>query len=356
MKIVFVLPCSGKDPIGGLKVVYEYANHLSRRGHEVKVMHAAFQRVDTPFSERPKRALFYLKLWVNGKHTPESWFKIDPSVDMLWAWNLDSRNIPDADAVVATSWDTAEWVNQYPSTKGRKFYLVQGLETWSGQEERVNATWKMPLNKIVIARWLEQIASSMDEKCVYIPNGLDFAKFGLDVDPRERASDRVLMMYHLFDWKGSDDGLNALKKAKQTVPGLRVSMFGVPSAPKGLPDWIEYHCKPSQAKLRELYNRAAIFVAPSWSEGWGLPASEAMMCGAAVAATDIGGHREFAFHEQTALLSPAKDPDALAANIVRLMRDDQLRIKIARQGNEYIQRFTWKKAVEQFEAALLCRE
>ena len=356
MEIVFVLPCSGKDPIGGLKVVYEYANHLSRRAHNVTVVHTAFQRVDTHTSEIPRRSLFYLKLRATGKYTPESWFNIDPRVNLLWVWNLDSRNIPDADVVVATSWDTAEWVNRYPATKGKKFYLIQHFETWAGSEARVSATWKMPLNKIVIARWLEQIASSMDEKCVYIPNGLDFAQFGFDVDPAERTSDHLCMMYHLFDWKGSDDGLNALKKAKQTVPGLRVSMFGVPNAPKGLPDWIDYHCRPSQAKLRELYNHAAIFAAPSWSEGWGLPASEAMMCGAAVAATDIGGHREYAFHEQTALLSPPKDPDALAANIVRLMRDDQLRIKIARQGNEYIQRFTWDKAVEQFEAALLHQE
>ncbi|MGC1784327.1 MAG: glycosyltransferase family 4 protein [Acidobacteriaceae bacterium] len=352
MRVVFVLPCSGKDPIGGLKVVYEYANHLSRRGHEVTLIHAAFQRVDTPISEIPRRTLFYWKVWASGKHNPDSWFKIDPKVKMLWVRNLHWRNIPSADAVVATSWDTAEWVNRYPATKGTKFYLIQHFETWSGSEDRVSATWKMPLNKIVIARWLEQIATSMNETCCYIPNGLDFAQFGVDVDPAKRSPEHVLMMYHLLDWKGSQDGLDALKRARQSIPGLRASTFGVPVAPKGLPDWIDYHRCPPQAKLRELYNQAAVFVAPSWNEGWGLPASEAMMCGAAVAATDIGGHREFAIHEQTALLSPPKNPDALAANIVRLMSDDPLRIKIARQGHENIQRFTWDKAVEQLEAAL----
>ena len=331
MKILFVLPGAGAHPIGGFKVVYEYANHLSRRGHEVTVVHAAFQRVDTPAGEIPRRTLFYWKLWANGRHTPDSWFSIDPNVKMLWVRNLDWRNIPNADSVIATSWDTAEWVNRYPTTKGTKFYLIQHFENWSGSEDRVSATWKMPLNKIVISRWLQQIATSINETCCYIPNGLDFVQFGVDVDPTKRSSDHVLMMYHLLDWKGSHDGLDALKRARQSIPGLRASIFGVPDAPKGLPDWIEYHRKPSQAKLRELYNQAAIFLAPSWNEGWGLPASEAMMCGAAVAATDIGGHREFAFHEQTALLSPPKNRDALAANLVRLIGDDPLRIKIARQ-------------------------
>lgn len=352
MKIIFVLPCSGKNPVGGIKVVYEYANHLSKRGHNVTVVHTAFQRIDTPPTEIPRRTLFYLKLWASGKYTPDSWFKIDPSVQMLWVPTLDSQNIPDADVVIATSWDTAEWVNQYPASKGRRFYLIQGLETWSGTEKRVFATWKARLNKIVIAQWLERTANSMNEKCAYIPNGLDFTRFGLDLSLTERIADHVLMMYHPSEWKGSDDGLNALKKVKQQVPGLRASMFGVPKPPKDLPGWIDYHRSPSQERIRQLYNKCSIFLAPSWSEGWGLPASEAMMCGAAVAATDIGGHREFAFHEQTALLSPPKDSGALAANVVRLINDRELRIKIATQGNEYIQRFTWDRATDAFEKLL----
>ena len=36
-----------------------------------------------------------------------------------------------------------------------------------------------------IARWLEQIATSMNETCCYIPNGLDFAQFGVLEQPGE---------------------------------------------------------------------------------------------------------------------------------------------------------------------------
>ena len=75
-----------------------------------------------------------------------------------------------------------------------------------------------------------------------------------------------------------------------------------------------------------------------------------MMSGAALVATDIGGHREYACHEKTALLSPPKEPEILAENILRLIRDRNLRILLAKQGNDYIQQFTWKRAVDQFEA------
>ena len=38
-RVTFVLPGHGKNPIGGYKVAYEYANHLQARGHEVTVIH-----------------------------------------------------------------------------------------------------------------------------------------------------------------------------------------------------------------------------------------------------------------------------------------------------------------------------
>ena len=65
------------------------------------------------------------------------------------------------------------------------------------------------------------------------------------------------------------------------------------------------------------------------------------MCGCAVACTDNAGYREMAIDDNTALLSPIKNPAALAENIIRLIEDDALRIRIAEQGYEYIQKFKW---------------
>jgi glycosyltransferase involved in cell wall biosynthesis len=110
---------------------------------------------------------------------------------------------------------------------------------------------------------------------------------------------------------------------------------------------------PSQQELRECYNQASIFVAPARTEGWPLPPAEAMLCGSALAATDIGGHREYAVHEETALLSPASEPEKLAENVLRLVRHPELRTRIARQGQDCIQKFTWTKAVDSFEVLLM---
>ena len=88
------------------------------------------------------------------------------------------------------------------------------------------------------------------------------------------------------------------------------------------------------------------------SEGWPLPPAEAMTCGAAVVATNIGGHRETCIDGVTALMVPAKDPEAMAVAVGRLLDDKELRIKIAKSGCVNIQKFTWSAALDAFERVL----
>lgn len=64
---------------------------------------------------------------------------------------------------------------------------------------------------------------------------------------------------------------------------------------------------------------ADVFVLPSRAEGLSVALLEAMACGLAVVATDVGGTREVA-PEGTALLVPAEDPQALAAALRRSLR------------------------------------
>lgn len=357
MRICFVLPGSGENPVGGLKVAYEYANGLVRSGHEVTVVHAPHSlHREMEAIRTAKRYLVYggRKLGAKGGYLPKRWFSIDPRVRMEWVPSLHPRWIPAADAVIATAWETAEWVAGYPPYTGRKFYLIQGQEsTFAGVDpDRAMATWKLPLDKIVIARWLEAIARGLHEAAVYIPNGLDFSVFGLDLPAAERNPKQLVMLYHDSEGKGSADGLSAIDIVKAEIPDLAATLFGVPARPRGLPAWIRYQQKPSQPDLRRLYNAAAIFVGPSWAEGWPLPPAEAMQCGAAPCLTDIGGHQEYGIHGETALLSPPREPAALALNISMLVRDNIRRLQVSQNANRFIQQFTWDRAVTALEDCL----
>jgi glycosyltransferase involved in cell wall biosynthesis len=161
-----------------------------------------------------------------------------------------------------------------------------------------------------------------------------------------------MMLYHTHPVKGSADGFEALSLLRKELPDLQATLFGTSRPSPPLPRWVDYRRLPSQPELRACYNRAAIFIAPAHIEGWPLPPAEAMICGAALAATDIGGHREFGIDGETALLSPAGSPEKLAENVLRLVRNAELRTKIARRGYEHIRRCSWNEALDSFERML----
>ena len=77
-----------------------------------------------------------------------------------------------------------------------------------------------------------------------------------------------------------------------------------------------------------------------------------MICGCCVACTDNPGFSCMVKHEETGLLSPVYDVYALTKNILRLIGDSSLRIKLAKAGNKIIEQFTWENAVQKFEELL----
>jgi glycosyltransferase involved in cell wall biosynthesis len=357
-KITFLMPRWGTKPIGGFKVVYEYANYLAERGHEVSIIHPAMLLVEESLSKLPLNGKLreiwkYVRNRVTGDFKPTAWFNVSPKVKLLWVPNLAAKHIPDGNAIIATAWQTAEWLENYPQSRGKKFYLIQHLETWSGSEERVFATWKSPLEKIVIARWLQKQAEAFGHTAHLVHNGLDFQTFRQEKPQEEREPRHLLMIYHTLDWKGSADGLAAYAIARKQEPGLRLTLFGMMGPPNPMPEGAEFFPNPPQSVLRDLYNGASIFISPSWTEGFPLPPAEALQCGAALVGTDIDGTAMYAIHEKTALLSPVKNPEAMAANILRMLRDTELRLRLARNGHEFIQQFTWERAGAALEKILV---
>jgi glycosyltransferase involved in cell wall biosynthesis len=275
---------------------------------------------------------------------------------MLFVPRPVQRYIPDGDAVIGTFWAIAEHMREYQPSKGVQFYLFQHYETWGGPQERVDAVWKSSLIKVVISTWLLQIGQMLKATdMTLIPNGIDHARFKMH-QPIENRPPRVAMMYSNIPWKGSSDGLAAVLFAKQRIPELQAILFGVGDRGSDVPDWIEYRKDPSQDELvEEIYNRAAIFLCSSHTEGFALPPAEAMACGCAVVSTDCGGIRDFSENGTTALLSPPKCPEALGKNLARLLEDDSMRRRIACSGRTRIQKFTWDRSVEALEKLIQMR-
>ncbi len=156
--------------------------------------------------------------------------------------------------------------------------------------------------------------------------------------------------------KGFADGMKALEQVYRAYGDIPTVVFGIFPRPKSLPKRIEYIRNPGAETIADrIYNNASLFVSSSWSEGFALPPAEAMACGCAVVATDSGGIREYAEHDVTALLSPARDAGKLAANILFLLRNEDARVRIAKAGNEKIGQLSWDTSANELVKCITSR-
>ena len=357
LHVTFVLPGYPRRPMGGFRVVYEYANHLVARGHRVTVVHARrcvvppgtdTKAVFTP--DRLRRGFEFVRETLGGPRI--DWHRVDPRVDLQYVGVLRASCIPIGDVVVATSWRTAEPVLACGPEKGHKFYLVQHHETWDGPEDAVNATWQFPMRKIVIARWLERVGRELGVPTAemrYIPNGIDHGTYRI-TKPIPGRPKRVAALCHKAQWKGSREAVAALELTRAAVPELDAVMFGTAPRPDFVPSWIEYCQNPRQDELvNNIYNGSSIYLCASWAEGWHLPPAEAMACGTAVVSTAIDGVSDYAVPGRTALTGQPRDPQTLADPLIQLLRDEPRRVALAEAAVEKISEFTWEAATDAVE-------
>lgn len=351
MNIAFVLPRMRNKSIGGYKMVYEYANRFTKMGHQVSIGYISNKvgkekAAQYHIPEWGRRLLAYpISEW-RMSHYP-TWFQLSPRVKQFCIYDL-SEKIDEADAIVATAFNTAEFVSKQHAPV--LAYFIQGYETWDGvTKEEVHHTYQLGMRNIVITHWLENIVrqEAPGAFCAHVPNGLDLAVFHRD-DKIKKEDHSVAMLYHDAPYKGSVYGIESLKILKRAYPDLKATLFGVPNRPSDLPDWITYVKSANQEQLVDIYNRAAVYMYPTIQEGLGLTCIESMACGCALAVSDYEAAHEFAVHEKTALLSPVRDPQAMAENVARYFDDPDFRMRVAQEGMETAKQFDWNLSVKRF--------
>ncbi|MEN6371389.1 MAG: glycosyltransferase family 4 protein [Armatimonadota bacterium] len=348
MKITFLLPGPARKPMGGYRVAYEYADRLAGRGHRVCVVHD----LNVPYLDyRKPYALRYIGHWLTNGHIPR-WFSFKNRVELKLVSHASDRYMPDADAVIATWWGTAYSVSKLSAAKGKKFYLIQEYVMRGNDESLVHESYALGLANIVIAGWIKRaVEQAGGSVCALIPNGIDTDFFRIKTPIESRDPHSVTMMYHEAAFKGSKEAIEALKIVRSAIPGLKVTEFSVFNQPNWMPEWIDFVHNPSQEVLVDIYNSHAVFVNASTSEGWGLPSAESAACGCALVSTDVGWVSDYASDKEIVLVSPSDAP-SLAENILKLVQDNDFRVRLANQGHDFIGNFSWDKAVDALETVL----
>ena len=186
MIISFVCP-SGPTPLGGVAAMYEYANGLSRRGHEVHIAHGAFWG-------RPGVASL----------DEITWFVFEPGV--VHHFGGADIDLPPADVIFGTG---------APRELGLPVLLVQGFEMFPKEMER--DIFRTPCLKVCVASWLRDVGVEYGvpaEQLAYVPMGIDHDTFRLH-RPVEERPNTVGILYSPHMAKGWIPGVQAIERARR---------------------------------------------------------------------------------------------------------------------------------------------
>jgi glycosyltransferase involved in cell wall biosynthesis len=348
MRITFVLASYSLS--GGSRVIATFAKQLHERGHTVNLI----ARPLRPAAWRTRLKTFYKSAPANESH-----FDTLPMPRRILESYRPVMNddVPDADVVVATWWETAEWVAALAPRKGAKAYLVQHHETFDYlPRERAAATYHLPLHKMIISQWLRELMQSeYGDRCMSrIRQGVDAGQF--HAPPRDKqAVPTIGFMYSVVPWKGATVIRQAVEQVRAAVPNLRVRAFGLeaPSRELPLPPNTDFLCRPPQDELSKFFAGCDVWVCGSWMEGFTLPPMEAMACRCPVVSTRVGGPDEMIRDAVNGYLVEPGDAVGLAERIVRVLQLDNAGWRaMSDAAHATIADYTWGKATDSFEAAL----
>jgi glycosyltransferase involved in cell wall biosynthesis len=174
----------------------------------------------------------------------------------------------------------------------------------------------------VVAQWLMKLAATRfgDPTSLLVPNGVDAAHFDAPARAR-RSTPTAGLVYWRLPLKGTDISLEAVRRARRELPGLKLVAFGVEQEGRDypFPSGTVYHREPAQDALPKIYASCDTWLWGSRQEGFGLPLLEAMACRTPVVASSAGAAPEILERAGGAIV-PTGDPQAMADALVRILR------------------------------------
>ena len=340
---------------GGIRVAAIYAKALAEKGHDVFLISPPRQNM--PLHRK-------IRSFIKGNGWPVS-YKPRSHLDGLGLNHrildcgrpITDMDVPDADVVIATWWETAEWVSALSGSKGAKIYFVQGHEVHEHLPvERSRATYFLPLHKIVVAKWLQKVMYTEygDADVDLVSNSVDHKQFFSGIRGKQPVP-TVGFLYSPAKIKGLNVTMSAINSLRVTFPNLRIIVFGNDRPEKNVAfeRWVEFYHSPAQDTIRDLYAQCDVWITASRTEGFNLPAMEAMACRVPVVSTRAGWPEEAVVTGKNCVLVDVDDVHALknGAEFILSLSDEAWR-EMSNNAYNTVASSTWQESADQFENAL----
>ena len=198
------------------------------------------------------------------------------------------------------------------------------------------------------------------EKIAVIPYGIDANIFRKTNKNNERKKlkldpDSKILLFagRINKEKGLDYLIRAVSKARNVEKNILLAIIGEGPEKENLEKLtkrlnlekhVDFAGAKKQDELPSWMNSADMLVLPSLSEGLGMVLIEAMACGTAVIGTKVGGILDIIDDNINGMLVEPKNAEQLYKKIAYLLKDKEVRDKLALNGmKKAIEKFGWKK-------------
>jgi glycosyltransferase involved in cell wall biosynthesis len=208
------------------------------------------------------------------------------------------------------------------------------------------------------------------ERVHYLPNPVDCDRFAPALGDTRQAlrlrlglADTAVVGVFVGRLSREKGALELIRAWAQAKPDARLVVIGPPMTDhpwdvsaearaladqSGLGDRIKFLGGQPAENVAEWLSVSDFAIQPSHFEAMGLAAAEAMAAGLPVIASDTGGFRDFVTPDETGLLVPVKDVDALAQAIRRLVSDSALRARMSVNARRRAETFDERVVLERF--------
>jgi L-malate glycosyltransferase len=216
----------------------------------------------------------------------------------------------------------------------------------------VRPTLRCATSIIVPSEFLQQVFTRFGFTAELVPNIIDLKRFAPNADgrPVNPAAPHIIVTRNLEDIYDIGTALRALAIVREQWPAARMTVAG--SGPQmqalvaltetlGLTQCVTFSGRLDNEQIPALYQQADVFVNPSLVDNMPISILESLASGVPVVTTDVGGIPFLVEHDRTALMVPPGDAAAMAGALLALLGDRARAERLAAEGREYVQRYTW---------------
>jgi glycosyltransferase involved in cell wall biosynthesis len=226
---------------------------------------------------------------------------------------------------------------------------------WSFMEPRVLRLYRnLPIITVSQSTKESLIQIGIPGSNIYeISEGLDHNVYVLGGE--KSPFPHVIYVGRIKRFKGVHHLIKAMKRVVDKLPNAKLSVVGrgdlnyeveLRQLVKSLKlvNKVVFHGYVQEKEKIRLMQEAHILVIPSQREGFGLVVLEANATGTPAIATDVLGLRNAVVKNETGLLVPYGNIEALAEAIETILTDSSLRERLSRNAVRWSKRFSWDRA------------